>query len=123
MPAVSLFFCFLLAFAGAGYASTVNLGLAGGYAIIAYSTITSTGPSSVIGDMGLSPGTSITGFGPATCSGTQQAANVASSLALADANTAYAAAKALPCNHTLAAAELGGLTLAPVRQPDSLLFV
>jgi len=93
---------------------TVNLGSASSYAIIAYATITSTGPSSVVGEMGLSPGTSITGFPPATCSGAQQAANGAAAAALADANTAYTAAKGLPCSNTLTAVEMAGLTLAPV---------
>lgn len=92
---------------------TVNLGSASSYAIIAYATITSTGPSSVVGEMGLSPGTSITGFPPATCSGAQQAANGAAAAALADANTAYTAAKGLPCSNTLTAVEMAGLTLAP----------
>jgi hypothetical protein len=104
-----------LALFAAASSAAVNLGAADPYAIIAYSTITSGGPSSVIGNMGLSPGTSIVGFGPATCSGDSQAGTTASASAHADANTAYTALKGMPCNNTLTNAELGGLTLAPVR--------
>jgi hypothetical protein len=78
-------------------------------------TITSSGPSSVVGDMALSPGTAVVGFGPATSSGAVQIANTVAGNALADANIAYTAAKNLPCNTTLTNPELGGLTLIPVR--------
>jgi hypothetical protein len=54
-----------IALFAAASSAAVNLGAAGPYSILAYSTITSGGPSSVIGDMGLSPGTAVVGFGEA----------------------------------------------------------
>ena len=44
--------------------TTVNLATASSYAVLAGSTITNTGSSVVSGNIGLSPGTAITGFPP-----------------------------------------------------------
>jgi LPXTG-motif cell wall-anchored protein len=44
--------------------ATVGLGTAASYAITAGTTITNTGPSTVRGNLGLSPGSAVTGFPP-----------------------------------------------------------
>ena len=59
--------------------ATVNLGTSSAYAVLAGSAITNTGPTVVSGDIGISPGTSISGFPPGTqSSGTTQVADGAS---------------------------------------------
>jgi uncharacterized protein YhjY with autotransporter beta-barrel domain len=73
------------------YAQAPNLGTAAAYAVLAGSTVTNTGPSVLIGDLGLSPGTSVTGFPPGivTPPGTINIANAAAATAQSNLTTAY----------------------------------
>jgi len=90
----------------------VNLGTAAGFAVLAGSTVTNTGPTVVNGDLGLSPGTAVTGFPPGTVDGTVHAADAAAAQAQADLTTAYNdAAGRTPT--ALVAGDLGGMTLTP----------
>ena len=112
----------------------VQLGSAGSYAILTKSGITNTGPSSIVGDMGVSPITSgaITGFGLSLDASGQfstsplvtgkiyasnYAAPTPSNLmtAIGDMQTAYtdAAGRTNPTSTNLGAGNIGGLTLAP----------
>ncbi|MFI5648413.1 ice-binding family protein [Kitasatospora sp. NPDC051705] len=49
----------------------VGLGTDTSYAVLAGSTVTNTGPSDIYGDLGLFPGTSVTGFPPGAVHGVQ----------------------------------------------------
>ena len=74
--------------------------------------MTNTGPSTINGDLGLHPGTAVTGFGAGTVDGTTHAANAVALQAKADLTTAYDdAAGRTPA--APAPADLGGLTLTP----------
>ena len=95
-------------------ARPVNLGTAAGYAVLAGSTVTSTGPTIVSGNLGLSPGTSVTGFRPGLMNGgVQNVANPAALQAKSDLVAAYDAAAGLTPATPVAASTLGGLTLNP----------
>jgi hypothetical protein len=99
----------------AAQAATVpNLGSAANFAVLGASTVTCTGPSSVtVGDVGVSPGTSITGF-PAPCTGTIAGAAVAAQ-AQSDALLAYngLVGATCPAANNLTGTDLGTLTLKP----------
>ena len=93
-------------------AATVNLGTAGTFAVLAGETITNTGATTITGDVGVSPGAAITGFGTVTLNGTEHAADSVALQAKNDLVTAYNdAAGATPV--TSVATELGGTTLTP----------
>ncbi|MCM3922571.1 ice-binding family protein [Frankia sp. AiPs1] len=91
---------------------TVNLGTAAGYATLAGATITNTGITTVDGDLGLSPGTAVTGFPPGRVTGTIHAADSAALQAKNDLAAAYDAAAAIPTTATIPV-ELGGTTETP----------
>jgi subtilisin family serine protease len=94
--------------------SPYTLGTAAAYALLAGSTITSTGPTRVSGMLGLSPGTAVTGFTPGLNQGmTQELAGPTAAQAKADLVTAYVAAAAAAPATPVAASTLGGRTLTP----------
>jgi len=89
--------------------SPVSLGTAANFAILAGSTVTNTGPTTVDGDLGLSPGTAITGFPPGQVGGTVHAADQTASQAKDDLTAAYTDAAGRPATATVPV-ELGGTT-------------
>ncbi len=89
-----------------------NIGTAGNYAVLAAATVTNTGPSWITGQIGLSPGTSVTGFPPGT-SGHQDVANGAAVQAMLDLTTAYNNAAGATTTATLTGQDLGNKTLVP----------
>ncbi len=91
----------------------VPLGNAAGFAVLAGATVTNTGPTSVIGDLGVSPGTSVTGFGPGAVVGTIHAGNTAAADAIASLTIAYNDAAGRKLCPVSVAGNLGGQRLAP----------
>jgi hypothetical protein len=90
----------------------VGLGTTDSFAVLANSTVTNTGPSTVNGDLGVSPGTAVTGFPPGTVNGRIHAADAVAGQAQSDLTTAYndAAGRTPPVS---VSGDLGGLTLTP----------
>jgi hypothetical protein len=103
----------LLLWAANVYATTVNVGLGAAnlFAVLGGTAITNTGPSSINGNLGLSSGTSVTGFPPGIVTGTIDAANAIAMQAQMDLTSAYNVAAAQPCGGVLTGQNLGGQTL------------
>jgi hypothetical protein len=91
-----------------------SLGAAQSFAVLAGSTVTNTGPSVISGDLGLSPGTAVTGFPPGVVSsGTIHAANATALSAQGSLTTAYNSVAGQSCTQDLTGQDLGGKTLTP----------
>ncbi|WP_022907879.1 ice-binding family protein [Curtobacterium sp. B18] len=93
----------------------IDLGTAATYGVLGASTVTNTGPTTVQGDLGVSPGTSITGFGGTgngIVNGTVHQTDAAATQAQADTTTAYGVAASLTPTQT-GITELNGLSLSP----------
>ena len=103
----------LLCLPSLGFAQT-SLGLAASYTVLAGSAITNTGATTITGDVGVSPGTAITGLPVSQpTGGTVHAGDVVASLAQADLGIAYGFLAGMPCNVTMSGVDLGGKTLGP----------
>jgi hypothetical protein len=89
-----------------------SLGSAQTYAVLGGSTVTNIGPSVITGDLGVSPGSAITGFPPGVVvSGTIHAADANALAAQNSLTTAYNALVAQGCTQDLTGQDLGGMTL------------
>ena len=98
---------------GAGAAATaVPLGTADSFAVLAGAGITNTGPTTVTGDLGTYPTTTMTGTASLTVDGANHAGDAVTQGAKTDLVTAYnTAAGEVPTSPI--AADLGGQTLTP----------
>jgi hypothetical protein len=90
----------------------VNLGTAGTFAVMATSSITSTGPGVINGDVGLHPGTS-QGIPPSQINGTIHINDAAVIKAQADLLAAYNDAVNRSTNSQTLPGNMGGLTFTP----------
>jgi hypothetical protein len=94
----------------------VGLGTAETFAVLAGTTITNTGATTISGDVGLNPGkaAAVTGFPPAlVTNGTMHTADAVSLQAQADLGTAYDDASGRTPPVSVISKDLGGQTLTP----------
>ena len=85
---------------------------AAGFGILAGTTITNTGGTQITGDVGLSPGSAVTGFPPGTYTGTLHINDAAANQAKLDLTTAYLDLAGRAPGATVAG-NIGGQTLTP----------
>jgi type VI secretion system secreted protein VgrG len=118
MKRLLLVICMLSAGSLARAQSAPPLGSAQSFAVLGASTVTNAGPTVISGDLGVSPGTAVTGFPPGTVTdGTIHKGDATATAAQAAAHTAYAALVAEPCGTNLTGKTLGtspgAVTLSP----------
>lgn len=104
----------LAALPAAAQASAVDLGTARPFVVLGGSTVTNTGPTVLGGDLGVSPGSALVGFGlPAVVGGATHASDAVALQAQADLGIAYNVAAAQPVAPAddLTGTDLGGRTL------------
>jgi hypothetical protein len=91
-----------------------DLGAAQTYALLAGSSVTATGLAVIHGDVGVSPGSAINGFPPATIAGgVFHAGDAAAATAQNALTAAYNDLAGQPCDTVLTSVDLGGMTLMP----------
>ncbi len=88
------------------------LGTEQAFAVLAGSTVTNTGSSVITGNLGVNPGSAVTGFPPGlVAGGTIHAADAESLQAQNDTTTAYNNLAGQACDFDLTGQDLGGMTL------------
>jgi hypothetical protein len=98
---------------GACSQAHIALGAAANFAVLAGSSVTSTGLTTVTGNLGVSPGTAITGFPPGIVVGLVHAGDPTSAQGIADLTTAYNDAAGRTLCPVTVSGNLGGRTLTP----------
>jgi Ice-binding-like len=94
-------------------ATAPNLGTALNFTVLAGSTITNTGSSVITGNLGLDPGSSVTGFPPGTVTGVTHISDAVALQAKNDLSTAYTEAANAPVTSDMTGLDLGGKNLTP----------
>ena len=92
--------------------TSIGLGTADPYSVLAGSAVTNTGPSVLGGGVGVSPESSVTGFPPGIVLGDVHVADAAALQAQADLVTAYENAAGQASDADISA-DIGGSILAP----------
>lgn len=94
-------------------ATAPPLGTAGTFVVLGGSTVTNTGSSVLVGDLGVWPGLAVIGFPPGIVNGITHAGDAVAQQAQSDLVTAYNNAAGQMCDTDLTGQDLGGLTLVP----------
>src|SRR5450759_5177158 len=89
---------------------TPPLGTASSFAVLGGSTVTNTGPTVLNGNLGVDPGSAITGFPPGLVHGATHKGDAVALQAQKDVKTAYNSAAGAPCTHAMTGQDLGGKT-------------
>jgi hypothetical protein len=84
---------------------------AASFAVLAGSTVTNTGPTAINGNVGVSPGSAITGFPPGIVNGVTSVADAVAAQAQIDNMSAYNVLAGRPITTNLTGQDLGGKTL------------
>jgi Ice-binding-like len=111
-----VFTALLVAIPIAANAAPVGLATAQPFVVLGGAGVTNTGPSVLNGALGVTPGTSLSGFGaPAVVNGATHDNDAVAAQAQADLTTAYnvAAEQPIAPGNDLTGVDLGGLTLSP----------
>ncbi len=121
-----LFFLFLFAFVAITFFNALprvtatpeavapDLGTAESFVALASAMLTNTGSGEFVGNVGVSPGTGVTGFPPGTVrNGAIYRGGAVPAQAQIDANSAYVNLAGQACDMDLTGQDLGGMTLAP----------
>jgi hypothetical protein len=93
--------------------STVPLGTSANFRVLAGTTVTNTGATVIKGNLGVSPGSAVTGFPPGKVTGTIHKADTTAATAQSDLATAYKNASGRTNCAISVAGNLGGKTLSP----------
>jgi hypothetical protein len=109
----------LLAVSAAVFGGTTTLGAqtalgtAQPFGVLGASTVTNTGPTTVVGDIGVSPGSALTTTGGLTVTGSTHVADAVAAQAQRDAAAAYGLFAGMPFTSNLTGQDLGGMVLTP----------
>jgi Ice-binding-like/PEP-CTERM motif len=103
----------LLVFPLFALTAQAQLGSAAMFGVLGASTVTNTGNTVIDGDLGVWPGSSITGFPPGIVNGTIYDGDAVAMQAQLDALAAYNFFQGLSPNQNLTGQNLGGLELTP----------
>jgi len=99
--------------AAATAATMPRFGTEQAFAVLGGSTVTNTGSSVITGNLGVSPGSAITGFPPGILTGVIHAADAQALQAQNDTTETYIDLASQECTTQLTGQDLGGKTLVP----------